>query len=162
MSGPPPKDPRIRQRQNRVAGAAKLPAEGSSKPAPLLPERKCCDAAECKVCGGSGVYPWHPETLDYWRAVWASPMAAEYLPADVPALVMLFKLIDRFNYGGEYGLAAEIRLQRVCFGLTSIDRRRLQWEVEKVTQAQRGRVPVPGAKPKRPGGHPLRFLRAVK
>jgi hypothetical protein len=28
-------------------------------------------------------------------------------------------------------LMAEIRLQRQCFGLTPIDRRRLQWEVDR-------------------------------
>jgi hypothetical protein len=126
-----------------------LPAEGSRLPPPPLPDRTQDEV------------PWHHETVAYWRQVWASPMATEYLPADVPGLVGLFKLIDAFNYG-ELGLAAEIRLQRVCFGLTPIDRRRLQWEVEKVTQAQRGRVPAPGAKAKRPNGDPLRFLKAVK
>ena len=157
--GPPPKDPRIRQRKNRIAGAAVLPAEGSKRPAPPLPERECCDSEDCKVCGGSGVYPWHPETRDYWKLVWASPMATEYVPADVPGLVGVFKLIDRFNYG-DLSLAAEIRLQRVCYGLTPIDRRRLQWEIEKVEQVQK-RQPPHAARPKRTGDV-LRFLKGAK
>ena len=32
-------------------------------------------------------------------------------------------------------LANEIRLQRQCFGLTPIDRRRLEWEIEKAEGA---------------------------
>lgn len=148
MPGPPPKPRNLRQRKNRVPGAAMLPAAGSSLPAPPLPER------------GEEEEPWHPESEAYWAEVWASPMATEYLPADVPGLVGLFKLVDRFNYG-EYQLAAEIRLQRVCFGLTPIDRRRLQWEVEKVEQIKKGRVPTP-AHARKAAGDPLRFLKAVK
>lgn len=65
-------------------------------------------------------------------------MAGEYVDADVPGLVALMKLQDRFNYG-DHATAAEIRLQRQCFGLTPMDRRRLQWEVGKVADAERRR-----------------------
>lgn len=146
MPGPIPKDPRLRQRRNRVAGAAVLPAEGRQGPTPPLPRR------------AKDENPWHPATLDYWRKAWASPMATEWIEADIPGLVQLFQLIDRFNHG-EHALAAEIRLQRVCYGLTPIDRRRLQWEVEKVEQAKR-RQPAP-PRSRRPSD-PLRFLKAVK
>ena len=131
--GPPPKPSALRQRRNRVSTAATLPAPGtaSGRQAPPLPAR------------GRDVTPWHPETLVYWALIWASEMAGEYLDADVPGLVALMKLQDRFNYGDQ-SVAAEIRLQRQCFGLTPIDRRRLQWETGKVEDAERRR-PKPGA-----------------
>lgn len=131
MPGPPPKNPRTRQRQNRVAGAAILPSEAESKKreVPPLPERD------------SRAEQWHPKVVEWWEAVWTSPMAAEYLGPDVR--------------GGLYGLAelyqqrwttphrkelvaimAEIRLQEVRFGLSPIDRRRLQWEVAKGEEAE--------------------------
>ena len=44
---------------------------------------------------------------------------------------MLADLMDLYWYG-KRDLAGEIRLQGQCFGLTPIDRRRLQWEVQRV------------------------------
>jgi hypothetical protein len=58
-------------------------------------------------------------------------MAAEFLQADIHGLYILAELVDRFWAEPNKELAAEIRLQRQCFGLTPIDRRRLQWEVER-------------------------------
>lgn len=154
--GPPPKNPRLRQRRNRPpATAATLrmpPVEtGSAEKladVPKLPAR------------GSGEMPWHPETLTFWREVWASPMAVEFIAADVPGLVIVARLIDKFNYG-DVDLAAEIRLQRQCFGLTPLDRRRLQWEIERAEAAGRRRPSGPAAQQ---GGakDPRRNLRAVK
>jgi hypothetical protein len=135
--GPTPKPSALRQRRNKVSTAATLPAAGTAegRAVPPLPVR------------GGGETPWHPETVAYWKLIWASEMAGEYLEADVPGLVALMKLQDRFNYGG-HELAAEIRLQRQCFGLTPIDRRRLQWETGKVEDAERrrpkaGNIPQP-------------------
>lgn len=132
MPGPIPKDPKLRQRTNRVSTAAVLtlmPSQDrqtaeSILGKPDLPLRIGDDRA------------WHPETLDYWAKVWESPMAAEYVEADVSGLIGLFKLIDEFNYG-THALAAEIRLQRQCFGLTPLDRRRLQWEISRVEAAEK-------------------------
>ena len=64
-------------------------------------------------------------------------MAAEYLQADLHGLYILAELVDRFWVDPSPALATEIRLQRQCFGLTPIDRRRLQWEVERVEAATR-------------------------
>src|SRR5262245_15041954 len=127
--GPTPKPSALRQRRNKVSTFAVLPPAGAAEPraVPPLPKR------------AKGELPWHEETLDYWRRVWASEMAGEYLDADIPGLVALMRLQDRFNYGA-LELAAEIRLQRQCFGLTPIDRRRLQWEVGKAEEAERKRA----------------------
>jgi hypothetical protein len=71
-------------------------------------------------------------------------MAAEFVQADVHGLYMLAVLVDQFWHLPVKELAAEIRLQRQCFGLTPIDRRRLQWEVERVEDATRKkRTPRP-------------------
>lgn len=131
MPGPPPKDPRLRQRRNRVSTAATLPAVGDpdavvGRLSPALPERKPDER------------PWHPETLAFWKEVWASPMAVEYIACDVPGLVNVARLQDAVNYGDLSGLA-ELRLQRQCFGLTPLDRRRLQWETERGETAERRR-----------------------
>jgi hypothetical protein len=87
-------------------------------------------------------------------------MASEFIAADVPGLLLVAQLVDRFNYG-EVALAAEIRLQRQCFGLTPLDRRRLQWQIEKVSEAERRRtkrMPAPAGTATR---DPRRVLRAV-
>ena len=131
--GPPPKSATLRQRRNRTRSSSVLPNENAPKnkerKVPKLPERD------------SKAEKWHPKVIEWWTSVWTSPMAAEFLGPDVK--------------GGLYGLAelyqqrwsakdakqlvsilAEIRLQEVRFGLSPIDRRRLQWEVEKGEQAE--------------------------
>lgn len=155
MAGPPPKDPRLRQRRNKVATAAKLTLTGHQQ-APAVAHREL-------PARSPGEAPWHPATQEFWGEVWASPMAHEYLPADVPGLIILAKLVDRFHYG-DTSLAAEIRLQRQCFGLTPLDRRRLQWEIERVEDAQRRRPTASGQAAAQPSAvrDPRRTLRAVK
>lgn len=77
-------------------------------------------------------------------------MAEEYLDADLHGLFILAELVDRFWEEPTSALAAEIRLQRQCFGLTPVDRRRLQWEVQRVepdTRPRQGRLPEAAAKP---------------
>ena len=167
MPGPAPKDPKLRQRRNKTTTASTLlvevprpPAknggkksdqnEGTSASIPELPARAV------------GEVPWHPETIVFWREVWASPMAAEFIAADVPGLVIVARLVDRFNYG-DVGLAAEIRLQRQCFGLTPLDRRRLQWEIERVEAAERRKPATTQPIAQRKGARdPRSALRAVK
>jgi len=75
-------------------------------------------------------------TRAWWKAVWRSPMADEYLDADVHALYRLAVLVDMFWSEPSKELAAELRLEQQCFGLTPIDRRRLQWEVERGEAAE--------------------------
>lgn len=79
---------------------------------------------------------WHDLTVDWWADIWASPMAPEFVGSDIHGLYVLAKLVDAFWKEPSTALAAEIRLQRQCFGLTPIDRRRLQWEIERTEEAQ--------------------------
>lgn len=84
--------------------------------------------------------PWHEQTRQWWEDIWASPMAPEYDDSDKHGLFMLADLVDAYwneeSPRGRAVLAAEIRLQRQCFGITPLDRRRLQWEIERTDEAQ--------------------------
>lgn len=130
MRGGIPKDPALRQRRNRTVGAAVLDGDNPRRTrAPAMPKRDDGQAL-------------HRMTRAWWRSVWHSPMAAEYLDADIPALYRLAILIDDYWRKPSTILAAEIRQQQTHFGLTPLDRRRLQWEVEKV-EAVKGRQRSP-------------------
>jgi hypothetical protein len=118
MPGPDPKHPSVRNRRNRTTTASTLRVVHDVQE-PDLPAQD-----------------WHPLTLRWWSDVWASPMAPEYDPSDLHGLFMLAVLVNAFWTAPSPALAAEIRLQRQCFGLTPIDRRRLQWEIERTEEAQ--------------------------
>lgn len=122
MPGPAPKNPALRQRRNATSTRSALPAAGAmaKNPVPDLPEGE-----------------WHPRVQEWWRTVWRSPMAVEFLKSDeVGGLYLLADLYQaRWTCRGDpkalVEVAKEIRLQEVRFGLSPMDRRRLQWEVGK-------------------------------
>ena len=146
--GPPPKSAATRQRRNKVATAARF--ETDEQPIDIKPELGAHPAGE----------EWHERTLMFWSDVWDSPMRDEYLRVDMDGLVALTALVDRF-WKGAVQLAAEIRLQRALFGLTPMDRRRLQWEVVRAEQAEQRR-PSKRSKPKdEPEDDPRSALRAI-
>ena len=68
-------------------------------------------------------------TVAFWNDLSASPMAPVYPDADSPDLHVLAQLVDRLWRDPSTALAAEIRQQRMAYGLTPIDRRRLEWSV---------------------------------
>ena len=126
MPGPVPKPAGARARTNRHAGARTLTVvKGYRRRAPKLPDDR----------------GWHDRTRAWWKDVWASPMAPEYDPSDLHGLYALAALVDDFWNADDArtrsAIAAEIRLQRQCFGLTPIDRRRLQWEIDRGDAAER-------------------------
>lgn len=122
MPGPPPKDPALRQRRNTTATAATLSPQLEPVRPPALPTRPAREVKAGKL------KPWHRLTREWWRDVWASPMAPKYTRADKHGLYILAELVDRFWYG-DTGQAGEIRLQSARFGLAPVDRWRLQWDV---------------------------------
>lgn len=91
---------------------------------------------------------WHRLTRAWWRRVWASPMAGEYLETDIDGLGRLALIVDDFNKAEDpkarIDLMREIRLQEARFGLTPQDRARLHWEIAKGEEAQDKRKPRPG------------------
>jgi hypothetical protein len=122
----PKKQASVRARSNRASTAATL-TDGTRIIRPELPGRTDRD--------GDPV-DWHPLTLEWWNDLWASPMAAEYHSSDRHALFILAALVDQFWTHPTKDLAGEIRLQRVPFGLTPYDRRRLEWTIETAEQAK--------------------------
>ncbi len=123
MRGPPPKDSNLLRghRRNRAATQATLPseAEAATWEVPPLPPRKG---------------KWHEQVVAWWDLIWRSPMAAEYIDADKPGLDMLAVLHQAFwtaSNKDKFRYAAEIRQQESRFGLTPVDRRRLQWAIKR-------------------------------
>ncbi len=150
MPGPAPKHPSTRARRNKPSTAAVLHADHAIV-APELPD-----------------LDWHSLTLSWWRDIWASPMAPEFDDSDRHGLIQLAMLVNDFwmadGWRERRDIAAEIRQQGQRFGLSPIDRRRLQWEIERSEEAQdRGaarRTRSAPAKPQ-PAGDPRAALRAL-
>jgi hypothetical protein len=112
MPGPLPKPAYLRQRTNKSASRAILQVRGGALDKPMLPDGD-----------------WHPMAVDWWEDVWASPMSAEFLQGDVPALYRLVSLVDVWWNEHKLDVAKEIRLLEREFGLTPLARRRLEWQV---------------------------------
>ena len=119
---PTPKAPGVRQRRNKTSTAATLHRVVDAD-VPALPSST----------------EWHELTRSWWVDVWSSPMSGEFDPSDLHGMYVLAMLVDKFWLEPSTSLAAEIRLQRQCFGLSPIDRRRLQWEIDRGEVAEESR-----------------------
>lgn len=149
MSGPPPKPAHLRQRTNRKAGAVTLLADTAQSTAPAIPN------PDKRI--------WHPLTLQAWGHAWESPMASQWIATDVDGLGRLALLWDDYYTVAKASLAAEIRLQEQRFGLSPLDRSRLQWEISRADEAEQKTTRREEATRKRTGRHdPRQLLRAVK
>ena len=143
MSGPPPKPAHLRQRTNRKPGAATIEAvENAEIPDIPNPDERT----------------WHQLTLEAWQHAWESPMASQWLETDIDALGRVALLWDDFYKAPDVRLMSEIRLQEQRFGLSPLDRTRLQWEVTRTDEAERKR---PKAPVQRTGTDPRNGLMAV-
>ena len=106
----------------------------------MLPARQA--TAQPQLLARPDGEPWHPAAAEMWRAVCSSPMGAEFDASDLHALLRLLDLVHIYwslppeKLVTKVQLAAEIRLESQAFGLTPLDRRRLQWEIERVEEAQ--------------------------
>jgi hypothetical protein len=120
MPGVAPKPAHLRQRRNKSTTKAALSAESNPRQrAPSLPRKK-----------------WHIMTKKWWADVWSSPMADEYVRADEHGLFRLAVLIDMYWNEPSTQLASEIRLQEQRYGLSPLDRRRLEWSVGQAEEAK--------------------------
>jgi len=128
MPGPTPKPSHLRQRTNReVTANTFVDNDPVSASPPALPKREG---------------KWHPAVTAWWSDLWTSPMASEFIRSDVHGLFVLANLMHEYWEKPNTTLAGEIRLQRQCFGLTPIDRRRLQWEIQRGEEAEAKRKPA--------------------
>ena len=145
MPGPLPKLAALRRRRNRKCGSGVIEAL-PSRHMPALPNPDGRD--------------WHPLTVAAWQHAWASPMASRWLETDADALGRIALLWDQFYQQPDAKILGEIRLQEMRFGLSPLDRSRLQWEVSRAEEAERKR---PSEPLKRTGANdPRRILMVVK
>lgn len=93
-------------------------------------------------------------------------MVSEYLPTDIDGLARLAILVDNYYQDPSGGKAkeilAEIRLQEARFGLSPVDRSRLQWEVSRGEEAERKRSPSPQPQHSPSSADPRGILGVVK
>ena len=150
MPGPEPKEPSLRARRNKASTRATIKADAAI----VAPELPSSD--------------WHPMVLAWWRDLWASPMAPEYDDSDRHGLFKLAALQNDFwvaeTARDRKEASAEIRLQEQRFGVSPIDRRRLQWEIERTEEAvERGEKRRTAARPASgpAKGDPRAVLRAL-
>ncbi len=121
-----PKPAHMRQNRTKKAGATTLQEQEQVSPPKLQnPDKR----------------KFHKLTKEWWKRVWESPMAGEYLPTDIDGLARIAILVDEYYKNPKKDILAEIRLQESRFGLSPIDRSRLQWEVAKGEEAERKRKP---------------------
>ena len=122
MSGPLPKPATQRRRRNRASTATTLRALAPVDVPPLPLEDP------------------HPSTVAFWEELWASPIVPELAGVDVPGLVMLARLVEDFHRAGSptarVELSRELRLRGAEYGLSPISRRRLQWQIAQVAEAE--------------------------
>ncbi len=116
MPGPLPKPAHQRRRTNVTTTTTALTTTTRSSVPPLP-----FDVSE-------------PTAL-WWADIHSSAMAPEWLPSDIHGLHLLARLVEDYWTAPDANirakLATEIRLQRQCYGLTPIDRRRLAWSTER-------------------------------
>ena len=123
MPGPAPKSSKTRQRRNKASTRSTLEQPTGEVKVPRLPARD----------RGSG--PWHRRVSAWWDDVWRSPMASEYLDVDRRGLEAIADLWQSFfsadSDAGRVAVHSEIRLAQRDYGLTPLDRRRLEWEIKR-------------------------------
>lgn len=149
MPGPLPKDPAIRQHRIKHSTRAALNAE--THPITRMPSLPECPGGE----------QWHRMAKRFWRDVWHSPMSDKYLRADMHGLFRLLILVDAFWKGPSESLSREIRLLGQLYGLSPIDRRRLQWTVEEEAAVERKRTRQPAVEGEARADDPRKILQMV-
>lgn len=151
MRGRPPKDAKLRQRRNKILGGATLPTVevSAEREVPPIPPR----------VGG-----WHEKVVEWWAAMWKSPQAGEYTLSDIQGGLYLLAchyqdFWEATTADGRQKASGVLFKGWEKFGLSPIDRRRLQWEIEKGDQATE-RTQVRRQR-KQSGGDPRKALKVV-
>ncbi len=84
---------------------------------------------------------WSAETREWWRLVWASPMATLWIESDVPNLRALGDLMELPKKSAEH--YAEIRQMRAHYGLTPASRKSLMWHIPPADEGDAEAEPAP-------------------
>lgn len=140
MPGPLPKDPRLRRARNKTATRTTIDGVPPVVPQRLPPRAK-----------GD---PWHRRTRAMWATLWASPLAREWVDADLPGLHRLAQLDHDFWTATDPAvrarLASAINTLSRNYGLDPMSRRSLQWEIKRAAATPAGTPHQPAAQPTRP------------
>lgn len=119
---PNPKAPGTRARRNKTTTAAVIAIDPDLAVPPLPPHPKADMGLD-----------WHPMTQAMWDDVWSSPMAPEFDDSDIHGIYVYAMLVEDFwtssSASMRRDIGAEIRLQGQRFGVSPLDRRRLQWQI---------------------------------
>lgn len=150
MPGPPPKDPALLVRRNKVVTRATLPSAPAARKRPLSTRTP-------------GRARWLPETRREWDAWWASPQASQWTQIHATGLFRLIIIVNDFWSAStakeRKEIQGEIRLWGVEFGLTLKAERTLQLgRIHEADEGARRERAAPPAPP--PSGDPR--LRLVK
>lgn len=106
------------------------------------------DEALLEQAGLSGLGPngevqpeWNPAVVRWWRAIWSSPMAGEFVESDIHGLYLgcyyLHEALNPFYKPGERnGMAKSFENVQKNYGLTPSARETLRWQVAQGTAAQ--------------------------
>lgn len=141
MPGPTPKDPNVRARRNKSTTRRTLSVEHDVKapPLPKLPDVE-----------------WLPITRKWWRELWASGMAPEYLEVHRFGLFRVAMLFNKFfdpDTELKQQLDIQVRLEKAeaDYGINPMAMRRLEWQIEETEDKQargnRRRTAQPPADP---------------
>lgn len=79
---------------------------------------------------------WRLETQDWWHDIWSSPMSSEYHKSDIHGLYRAAVLVDDFWRKPSIQTSAELRQVLKDYGMTPLDRRRLEWTIESAEAAK--------------------------
>ena len=137
---PAPKHHSVRARVNKASSRATLTEPDADEiEIPALPPMRL---VERKRKGDDGLVekymievPWRLETQQWWEDIFSSPMASEFHSSDRHGLFRLAVLIDEFWTSPSTQANAEIRLAQKDYGLTPLDRRRLEWTIASAEKA---------------------------
>lgn len=126
--GPPPKPQAARTRHKaHVTHAVLYQREDGEIEIPPMPR-------------SNNGKPWNVLTKRWWKDIWSSPMAVEYDESDIHGIYQLAALVNDFwearSARERREASAEIRLAGQRFGISPLDRRRLQWEISRGEQAE--------------------------
>lgn len=123
MSGPAPKRKEDRRNRNKkLSGDWVVLGSAENITVPKLPPLP--DSVEMR---------WSKESRSWWTTVWASPMATQWQEADVPGLVELAMLRQKFIATSDFNLKTKlaplVASRSDKFGLTPKGRKDLRWVI---------------------------------
>lgn len=138
VTGPPPKDPSKRARNNKDPIPTRVVALVRSEAPSRLPD----------------LHDWHSHTHDWWGMWTRSPLAADFTEADWDFLLDTAVIHSAF-WKGDMRVAGELRLRVAKFGVTPEDRARL-----RIVFADADEKDKAGAQPAAPKYGSVRAIRA--